>query len=62
MKRDLIVTPTAPVWELVPDVQPLRMLTAAELARMQSFPAPPHMTTESPPCAHFAIPQKSRIA
>jgi len=62
MKRDVICTPATPTWELVVEHPPLRMLTAAELQRMQAFHAPIHMTTECPPCAHFAIQQKARLA
>ena len=61
MKRDLITKPSSPTWELVDADQSIRMLTPAELARLQGFTQPEY-TTESPPCAHFATPQKPRLA
>jgi len=60
MKRDLITKPVAPIWELVEEVLPTRMFTSAELERLQCF-GPLEYTRESPPCAHFANPQKPRL-
>jgi hypothetical protein len=62
MKRDLTTKPTTPAWELVDDMPRHRMLTAVELERLQGFTAPIQFTSESPPCAHFAKPQKPRLA
>ena len=61
MKRDLITKPSGSTWELLDEDRSIRLLTPAELARLQCF-TPPEFTTESPTCAHFATPQKPRLA
>lgn len=61
MKHSLITQSPGLTWEFVDEDRSIRLLTPAELARLQGF-TPPEYTTESPPCAHFATPQKPRLA
>ena len=67
MDLTLVQVKAQATWELVDEfpsfgpTPPLRMLSSSELASLQGF-TPPVFTTETPPCAHFATPQKPRLA